>query len=103
MTNKVVHTLARAFRHRGATSVRFNFRGVGKSAGTHSGGEGELEDAVAVVQWALAAHPGLPLHLGGFSFGAAVAAGIADRVGAALLVTVALPVERLADGIETPG
>src|SRR5690606_39163051 len=102
MTNKVAHTLARAFRRACADSVRFNFRGVGESAGTHDGGEGEREDAVAVIEWALAAHPGRPLYLGGFSFGAGIAASIADRVDAAVLVTVALPTGRLADGFAAP-
>lgn len=102
MTNKVAHTLARAFRHVGALAVRFNFRGVGESAGTHSGGAGEREDAVAVAQWARARHPGLPLYLGGFSFGAAVAASVAARLDAATLVTVALPVERLEDDVVLP-
>jgi alpha/beta superfamily hydrolase len=101
MTNKVAHTLARAFQRAGATAVRFNFRGVGASAGTHDGGVGEREDAIAVVEWALAAHPGLPLYLGGFSFGAGIAASIANRVDAAVLVTVALPVERLG-GLDHP-
>src|SRR5690606_37098679 len=102
MTNKVVHTLARAFQRAGAASVRFNFRGVGASAGTHSGGEGEREDAVAVVEWARAAYPGRSLYLGGFSFGAGVAATVADRADAAVLATVALPVARLADGFDAP-
>jgi hypothetical protein len=50
MDNKVVQTLARAFVQSGWTAVRFNFRGVGASAGSHDEGQGELEDLLAVVQ-----------------------------------------------------
>jgi len=102
MTNKVAYTLARAFMRVGAVAVRFNFRGVGASAGTHSGGDGERDDAVAVVRWAREAYPGLPLYLGGFSFGAGIAASVASRLDAAILVTVAPPVARLAGGITPP-
>lgn len=103
MTNKVAYTLARAFQRAGAVAVRFNFRGVGESSGTHDGGKGEREDAAAVVQWARSSYPGLPLYLGGFSFGAGIAASVAAALDAAVLVTVALPVARLADGIRPPG
>lgn len=95
MSNKVVHTLARSFHRIGAAAVRFNFRGVGASAGVHADGIGEREDAAAVTRWALGAYPGAKLYLAGFSFGAAVAATIAVRFDAAVLVTVALPVARL--------
>ena len=61
MDNKVVQTLARAFTQCGWTTVRFNFRGVGASAGVHDEGRGELQDLLAVVQ-----------QVAGFSFGAFV-------------------------------
>lgn len=78
MDNKVVQTLARAFVGLGYTVVRFNFRGVGTSAGSWDEGRGEVDDALAVV----AAHraPGLPLVLGGFSFGGFVASEVAARL-----------------------
>ena len=80
MDNKVVQTLARAFVQCGWTAVRFNFRGVGGSAGSHDEGRGELDDLLAVVQHAAppeAAVAGesagaMPLALAGFSFGAFV-------------------------------
>jgi alpha/beta superfamily hydrolase len=50
MDNKVVQTLARAFVQCGYTAVRFNFRGVGASAGEHDAGIGEAEDMLAVVR-----------------------------------------------------
>jgi alpha/beta superfamily hydrolase len=70
MDNKVVQTIARAFVQSGWTAVRFNFRGVGASAGTHDEGRGEMEDLLAVV--AQTAPVGQPLALAGFSFGAFV-------------------------------
>jgi alpha/beta superfamily hydrolase len=72
MDNKVVQTLARAFVQCGWTSVRFNFRGVGGSAGSHDDGRGELEDFLAVVEHASPAAGGQVLALAGFSFGAFV-------------------------------
>jgi alpha/beta superfamily hydrolase len=80
MDNKVVQTLARAFTQLGYTAVRFNFRGVGASAGAWAHGPGEIDDAMAVVA-ALRA-PGLPLVLAGFSFGAYVASHAAARLAA---------------------
>ncbi|WP_092002021.1 alpha/beta hydrolase [Polaromonas sp. OV174] len=73
MDNKVVQTLARAFVQCGWSAVRFNFRGVGGSAGSHDEGRGELEDLLAVVQHAAPAGEGeRALALAGFSFGAFV-------------------------------
>jgi hypothetical protein len=73
LDNKVVQTLARAFVQSGWTAVRFNFRGVGGSAGSHDEGRGELEDLLAVVQHAAPAGAGqATLALAGFSFGAFV-------------------------------
>jgi alpha/beta superfamily hydrolase len=71
MDNKVAQTLARAFTQCGWTAVRFNFRGVGGSAGTHDNGVGELDDVLAVVRHAA---PSGRLALAGFSFGAFVTA-----------------------------
>ena len=69
MDNKVVQTLARAFTQCGWTAMRFNFRGVGASAGVHDGGVGEADDLLKVVQ---AVAPQGPVALAGFSFGAYV-------------------------------
>jgi uncharacterized protein len=80
LDNKVVQTMARAFVQLGYRAVRYNFRGVGGSAGQWDEGRGEVDDALAVI----AAHrdPGLALVLGGFSFGAYVTAQAAARLGA---------------------
>ena len=73
MTNKVTHTLARAFVSNGCAAMRFNFRGVGKSDGSYAEGDGELDDALAVADWLTEEIPGIPLWLAGFSFGGAIA------------------------------
>lgn len=81
LDNKVVQTLARAFVQCGWTAVRFNFRGVGGSAGSHDEGRGELDDFLAVVQHAAA--PGesaSALALAGFSFGAFVTTHAFERL-----------------------
>jgi alpha/beta superfamily hydrolase len=102
MSNKVVTTVARAFTRLGADAVRFNFRGVGRSAGGYAGGVGECDDALAAVAWVRERWPDRPLYLGGFSFGAAVAATIAARAAPAGLVTVAPPVDRLRESFVAP-
>jgi alpha/beta superfamily hydrolase len=78
MDNKVVQTLARAFLQLGYRTVRFNFRGVAASEGAWDEGQGEIDDALAVI----AAHrePALPLVLAGFSFGGYVASQAAARL-----------------------
>ena len=75
MDNKVVATLARAFVQCGWRAVRFNFRGIGGSAGAWDEGRGEIDDALAVA--AALREPGQPLALAGFSFGGYVASQVA--------------------------
>ncbi|HSW07786.1 alpha/beta hydrolase [Aquabacterium sp.] len=87
LDNKVVQTLARAFVQLGYRAVRFNFRGVGASAGAWDEGRGEVDDALAAI--AALRDPALPLALGGFSFGGFVAAEVTRRL------ADAAPVERL--------
>ena len=94
MTNKVVTTLARAFANLGASSVRFNFRGVGKSTGAFADGIGEIDDVLAVVAWVKENYPQQPVWLAGFSFGAAMSAQAAVRVRVERLVSIAPPVPR---------
>lgn len=77
MTNKVVQTLARAFVQHGWTAVRYNFRGVGASAGTHDEGRGEADDLMQVIGQVA---PEGPLALAGFSFGAFVTSHAAARL-----------------------
>ena len=94
MDNKVTHVLARSMLECGAPAFRFNFRGVGASAGQFDNGRGEAEDLAAVVAEGRRRFPSAQLWLGGFSFGAFVALRAAERVAPAKLIAVAPPVAR---------
>jgi uncharacterized protein len=89
MDNKVAHTLARAFGEQGAAAIRFNFRGVGASAGSYDEGRGETADALSVIAWGRARWPQASLWLGGFSFGGAVAVLAAAHSQPARVVLIA--------------
>ncbi|WP_307574719.1 alpha/beta hydrolase [Pseudomonas fluorescens] len=80
MLNKVVSTLQRTARDAGLVTLRFNYRGVGASAGTHDMGTGEVDDAQAAAAWLREKYPQLPLTLFGFSFGGFVAASLGGRL-----------------------
>lgn len=70
MSNKVVHTMNQAFLANGFATMRFNFRGVGKSQGVYDEGNGELADAAAALDWMQSMHKNHgPIWVGGFSFG----------------------------------
>ncbi len=94
LTNKVVHTVARAFQELGIPTLRFNFRGVGASAGAYDSGDGEVDDALAAIRWGSERWPGRRPWLAGFSFGAYVAARAAGLVDTERLVLVAPPIGR---------
>lgn len=92
MTNKVVTTLARSAHELAVPTLRFNFRGVGKSAGSFDEGRGEVDDALAVIAWGRQRWPAATLWLAGFSFGGVVALRASTAAGAGpvgRLVTVA--------------
>ena len=95
MDNKVVTTIARAFYDGDAATYRFNFRGVGVSAGTHDEGRGETRDMLAVIAHVQSLHPGLPLWLAGFSFGGAVTLAASEYIQTAEMVLVAPALGRL--------
>jgi uncharacterized protein len=95
MTNKVTHMLAKAFTDVGAVALRFNYRGVGASAGTYDDGRGETADALSVLDWAQREWPAAQLWLGGFSFGGAIAIRAASERDVRILVTVAPAVDRV--------
>jgi uncharacterized protein len=94
MQNKVVHTLARAAQDCRVASLRFNFRGVGASAGSHDNAVGESEDAVAISDWCRGELGATRQWSFGFSFGSFVAFRLAAARDSELLVTVAPPVQR---------
>lgn len=107
MLNKVVSTLQRTARDAGLITLRFNYRGVGASAGSHDMGTGEVDDAQAAAAWLRAKHPDLPLTLFGFSFGGFVAASLGGRLEAGgeqlkHLFMVAPAVMRLGDADPLP-
>jgi len=76
---KVVFRAAKALQHHGVAALRFNFRGVGLSEGTHDDGRGEQDDARAALDEMARRFPGLPLVIGGFSFGSVMALCVAAR------------------------
>jgi alpha/beta superfamily hydrolase len=97
LDNKVVQTLARTFFALGYAALRFNFRGVGASAGTFDNGDGETQDALAALsegrrRWG----DTLPVVLAGFSFGSYVQTCVARVVAAQRLVLVGPAVGRFA-------
>jgi uncharacterized protein len=94
MENKVVTTLARAMHETGIPTLRFNFRGVGKSEGIFDAGNGETADADAVASWGAGRWPGRSLVAAGFSFGAYVALRLTQERHVSALFTIAPPVAR---------
>ena len=93
---KVLFRAAKALQANGVAVLRFNFRGVGRSEGVHGHGVGEQDDVKAALGEMERRFPGLPLLLGGFSFGSAMAAlvSVTDaRVKACLLL--GFPITRL--------
>ena len=71
MDNKVAYYLYHAFVHRGFATLRFNFRGVGRSQGEFDSGVGELSDAASALDWLQSMNPNSTgTWIAGFSFGA---------------------------------
>ena len=71
MNNKITYMMFQAFTARGFSTLRFNFRGVGRSQGIFDRGEGELSDAASALDWMQSINPNAPyVWVGGFSFGA---------------------------------
>lgn len=93
MNNKVVTTLARTFKELGMRTVRFNFRGVGKSEGVYGNGIGEVDDLLAIIKWVKQVCPRDEVLLAGFSFGSYIAACGAHRFPVKQLVCIAPPLE----------
>ena len=77
LNNKVTHRVASTLFARGAAVLRFNFRGVGRSEGSHDRGRGELQDSLALLDWLRRRHPAAEAWAAGFSFGSWVASRVA--------------------------
>ena len=103
MHNKVVFRAAGAFERLGYPSLRFNFRGVGRSGGSFGDGVSEADDVRAALDWMAREHPRLSLVHCGFSFGNAVGTPVAaadrrvDRLVCLGTPTRSFPFEVLAD------
>ncbi len=90
MHNKVVTILAKTFDKLGLATVRFNYRGVGRSEGGYGNMLGEIEDSLAIKEWVSRALPKKSLYLAGFSFGGFIAASVANQCdNVCQLITVA--------------
>ncbi len=95
---KVVFRAAKALQAQGLAALRFNFRGVGRSEGAHDHGVGEQDDVAAALGELERRFPGLPLVLGGFSFGSAMALRVAARdARPAAIFALGLPVASMRD------
>ena len=108
MSSNVVYGAGRGLQAAGVAVLRFNYRGVGLSEGSHDGGQGEERDHSAALDHLQERFPGVPLWVGGYSFGARIAASLAvsdPRVRQVLLVALpvtAFPCEAAAE-IQIPG
>ncbi len=92
MHNKVVHAAAEALVRRGLPTLRFNFRGVGRSAGRHDHGRGEQDDLRAALAVLEERYPARPIVAAGYSFGSFVALGVGcDHPRVAMLIGLAAP------------
>jgi len=91
--NPVVFHAERELHELGLTTLRFNFRGVGDSEGTHDDGRGEVEDLAAAASWIRGLCPERPLILVGYSFGSVCALRLAEREHSVrAVIAIGLPV-----------
>ena len=95
MNHPIIYQLYYAFVHRGFSALRFNFRGVGRSAGAWDEGRGEMADYAAAIDFMAEQYPTHELWAAGFSFGSYIAmtAG-ADHERVCALIGIAPPVDR---------
>jgi uncharacterized protein len=99
MHTKAVYQGAKGLTRIGCAVLRFNFRGVGRSAGEFDQGEGEKADFRAALDYMAGRYPGLPLWAAGFSFGAWVALEVgAEDARVSALIGIAPPVATSVSG-----
>jgi alpha/beta superfamily hydrolase len=95
MHTKAVYQSAKALARIGVAVLRFNFRGVGRSAGTHDEGPGEMADFRAGLDFMAARYPALPVWAAGFSFGSWIAATVgADDPRVQLILAIGPAIDR---------
>lgn len=102
LSNKITYTLASCALKAGLYALRFNFRGVGRSAGVHDNGRGETEDTVFLARWLQAQQPDAKLLLAGFSFGAWVSANAAAQLQPSAVISIAPPFAKYFDDAPLP-
>src|SRR5678815_4216679 len=98
MHNKVVFRAAAGLVDAGLITLRFNFRGVGASTGTHEEIEGGRDDVRDAIEYLAKEYPGPPITLAGFSFGSrsGMEVGMSDdRV--VRLISIGTPVDKYGD------
>jgi uncharacterized protein len=105
LQTRAIFEAARAFTRIGVAALRFNFRGAGISRGDFDEGRGEQDDYRAVLDYAAARFPGLPLWAAGMSFGAWVATTVGARdARVTLLLAIAPAVDHYEfHGLKTAG
>ncbi|HUP66452.1 MAG TPA: alpha/beta fold hydrolase [Thermoanaerobaculia bacterium] len=95
MHSKVVFRAAKGLESLHIATLRFNFRGTGKSEGEFDNGKGEQRDFEGALKWMAGRHPGIPLLAGGFSFGGWVASQVAcDHPAVSAVFIIGAPVNR---------
>ena len=95
MHTKALYQAAKAMPRIGIAALRFNFRGVGRSAGTFDAGPGEQDDFRAAITFAQERFPDLPVWAAGMSFGSWIAMTVgAEDARVSLLLGIAPPVDR---------
>lgn len=95
MHTKALYQAAKAMPRIGVAALRFNFRGVGRSAGTFDSGPGEKEDFRAALAYVEQRFPDLPIWAAGMSFGSWIAMTVgAEDARVSLLLAIAPPVDR---------
>lgn len=95
MHTKVVFQAAKALARIGCVVLRFNFRGVGLSAGAWDEGRGEMDDFKAALNFMSGAYPGVEIWAAGFSFGSYIATTVgADDERVCALIAIAPPVHK---------
>jgi alpha/beta superfamily hydrolase len=98
MHNKVVYRAAAGLIDAGLITLRFNFRGVGNSTGTHDDGKGETQDVKDALRFLNENYPDQPVTLAGFSFGSRVGTEVGmndDRI--VRLISIGTPVDKYRD------
>lgn len=94
MENPVVQSIKTAYQRKGYSTLRFNFRGVGKSEGSYGEGLGEIKDLLAAV-YCLQEKGFDAIDLAGYSFGAWINAGAAHEPAIREMIMVSPPVAML--------